>query len=128
VDQRLILHKLEQYGITPLVLRWFRSYLNNRYQLVQIPSSLSNPALIKSGVPQGSILGLILFLIFINDLPSYVGSSKPFLIADDCTLGLIFSGSDLHELGVSLRSAYIIILLNVGTVFTSAILYPFHIY
>ncbi|CAB4038093.1 Hypothetical predicted protein [Paramuricea clavata] len=99
VDHRLLLQKLEQYGITPIALKWFKSYLNDRYQVVQIASSLSNPALIKSGVPQGSILGPILFLIFINDLPSYVGSSKPFLFADDSTL--ISSGSDLHELSVS---------------------------
>ncbi|CAB3997442.1 Hypothetical predicted protein [Paramuricea clavata] len=102
VDHRLLLQKLEQYGITPIALKWFKSYLNDRYQVVQIASSLSNPALIKSGVPQGSILGPILFLIFINDLPSYVGSSKPFLFADDSTL--ISSGSDLHELSVSLKS------------------------
>ncbi|CAB3981669.1 Hypothetical predicted protein [Paramuricea clavata] len=102
VDHRLLLQKLEQYGITPIPLKWFKSYLNDRYQVVQIASSLSNPALIKSGVPQGSILGPILFLIFINDLPSYVGSSKPFLFADDSTL--ISSGSDLHELSVSLKS------------------------
>ncbi|CAB4037464.1 Hypothetical predicted protein, partial [Paramuricea clavata] len=102
VDHRLLLQKLEQYGITPIALKWFKSYLNDRYQVVKIASSLSNPALIKSGVPQGSILGPILFLIFINDLPSYVGSSKPFLFVDDSTL--ISSGSDLHELSVSLKS------------------------
>ena len=102
VDHRLLLQKLEQYGITPIALKWFKSYLNDRYQVVQITSSLSNPALIKSGVPQGSILGPILFLIFINDLSSYVGSSKPFLFADDSTL--ISSGSDLYELSVSLKS------------------------
>ncbi|CAB4014371.1 Isoleucine--tRNA ligase, cytoplasmic, partial [Paramuricea clavata] len=102
VDHRLLLQKLEQYGITPIALKWFKSYLNDRYQVVQIASSLSNPALIKSGVPQGPILGPILFLIFINDLPSYVGSSKPFLFVDDSTL--ISSGSDLHELSVSLKS------------------------
>jgi sarcosine oxidase/L-pipecolate oxidase len=102
VDRRLLLQKLEEYGITPIAKKWFKSYLNDRYQVVQIASSLSNPALIKSGVPQGSILGPILFLIFINDLPGYVGSSKPFLFADDSTL--ISSGSDLHELSVSLKS------------------------
>ena len=76
--------------------------LNDRYQQVQISSSLSNPALIKSGVPQGSILGPILFLIFINDLPTYVGRSKPFLFADDSTL--ISSGSNAQELSVSLKT------------------------
>ena len=65
---------------------------------MQIAAFLSNPALVKSGVPQGSILGPILFLIFINDLPSYVGRSKPFLFADDSTL--ISSGADPHELSL----------------------------
>ena len=56
----------------------------------------------QSGVPQGSILGPIFFLIFINNLPSYVGRSKPFLFADDSTL--ISSGADLHELSISLKA------------------------
>ena len=85
-----------------LALRWFKSFLNERYQVVQIAPSLSNPASVKCGVPQGSILGPILFLISTNDLPSYEGRSKPFLFADDFTL--ISSGSDLHELSVSLKT------------------------
>ena len=85
-DHRLLMQKLEQYGITPIALKWFKSYLNYRYQVVQIASSQCNPALIKSGLSQGSILRPILFLIFINDLPNYVASSTPFLFADGSTL------------------------------------------
>ena len=76
VDHRLLLQKLEQHGITPIALKWFKSYLNDRYQVVQNASSLSNSALIKSGMPQGSILGPILFLyLFI-----YLEESKCFAV------------------------------------------------
>ena len=102
VDHSVLLRKLELYGITPLALKWFKSYLNERYQRVEIASFLSNPALIKSGVPQGSILGPILFLIFINDLPSYLGSSEPFLFADDTTM--ISSGVNTHDLSLCLKT------------------------
>ena len=57
VDYKLLLQKLERYGVTPLTLKWFQSYLYDRYQLVQIASSLSNPSLIKSGVPVPSEMG-----------------------------------------------------------------------
>ena len=102
VDHSVLLRKLELYGITPLALNWFKSYLSERYQRVEIASFLSNPALIKSGVPQGSILGPILFFIFINDLPSYLGSSEPFLFADDTTM--ISSGVNTHDLSLCLKT------------------------
>ena len=69
VDHELLLKKLQVYGFNTNSLKWFRSYLNGRYQKVGIDGKLSEPRLIHSGVPQGSILGPIMFLLFINDLP-----------------------------------------------------------
>ena len=78
-------------------LRWFASYLTDRSQYVEINGISSDPLFILCGVPQGSILGPILFLIYINDLPE---SSKLFssLFADDTTL--LASNSDLNSLVV----------------------------
>ena len=93
---------MEQHGIIPLALRWFKSYLNENYQLLEFASSLSNPAVIKAGVTQGSILGTILFLNFINDSSRYVASCKSSLFADDTTL--VSSGADNNKLSVSLKT------------------------
>ena len=65
----LILLKMEKYGIRGVELEWFKSYLTGRKQFVQFGCSNSSVSDIKFGVPQGSILGPILFLLFFNDLP-----------------------------------------------------------
>ena len=84
VSHRILLRKLELYGIKDSALAWFRSYLSNRSQRVLFKGVLSKAMYIRIGVPQGSILGPLLFLIYINDLP---GASKLLesLFADDTT-------------------------------------------
>ena len=70
-------------GINSNLWFWFKSYLTNRFQRVKINQSLSDPLPVKSGVPQGSILGPLLFLLFINDLPTTVKHSNILSFADD---------------------------------------------
>ena len=86
IDHTLLLKKLEVYGLSTETLEWFTSYLRNRYQLVKLGNKQSNVANVPNGIPQGSILGLLLFIIFINDLPFHVTSSAIDLYADDTTL------------------------------------------
>ena len=57
------------FGVTDNKLKWFQSYLNNRAQQCLVNGQLSNPKTITCGVPQGSILGPLLFLLYINDMP-----------------------------------------------------------
>ena len=84
VNHELLLKKLELYGLYLNKLNLFNSYLNGRYQKVCIYGKLSEPLKIHSGVPQGSILGSALFLLFINDLPLGLKNNIG-LFADDST-------------------------------------------
>ena len=83
-NQRL-LHKLDHYGIRGTTLNWIQNFLTNRTHKVVVGGSSSESARVKSGVPQGTVLGPLLFLTYINDLPSTV-SSLVRIFADDCLL------------------------------------------
>ena len=86
VDHSILLSKLNHYGIRGIANSWFRSYLSNRSQFVTISHIKSSTKHIPHGVPQGSVLGPLLFLIYINDLNKAIFSSETFYFADDTHL------------------------------------------
>ena len=86
VNHQLLLKKLPGYGIKNHELGWFENYLTSRCQSAVYGNAQSAPQQIKSGVPQGSILGPILFSIYINDWPNRLLQSKILLYADDAVL------------------------------------------
>ena len=91
VDHQILLRKLESYGIQSLAL--FKSYLNGRSQMCVVNGAVSSPQPVTYGVPQGSILGPLPFLLFINDLPNCLTHSTPGLFADDTNITV--AGGDI---------------------------------
>lgn len=100
VDHSILLLKLNSYGITDTFLRMIESYLSNRYQCVEHNKVKSSLRQINIGVPQGSILGPLLFILYINDFPSISSKFTSLLYADDTAL--FFEADSPSELQESL--------------------------
>ena len=95
VNHTILLKKLSHYGIRGVCYKLFESYLTNRQQYVYVNNTISSLQVIKTGVPQGSVLGPILFLLYINDLHNVL-LCNPRLFADDTLL--LYSSKDLKQL------------------------------
>ena len=93
INHDILLYKLEYYGFRGVTLDWFESYLSNRKQYVRYQRHDSNHKIINCGVPQGFILGPLLFILYINDIVNTTSLLELILFADDTTL--LFSHPDI---------------------------------
>jgi len=88
------------YGIDHSALKWFDSYLSNCQQKCVVNGELSGARAVPFGVPQGSLIGPLLFLIYINDLPSCLSKALPQMYADDTSISI--AAGSLPELETAL--------------------------
>jgi ribonuclease P/MRP protein subunit RPP40 len=109
VNHEILLRKLEHYGVRGVANNWIKSYLHERKQFCTINNTKSRETFVRCGVPQGSIIGPLLFLLYIDDLGTTLKNMKPILFADDSNL--IISGNSLDTIETKIRSE-IPILLN----------------
>ena len=102
IDHNILLKKLDHYGIRGVSHEWFRSYLQNRQQYVKYKSFNSVSLNVDCGVPQGSVLGPLLFILYTNDLPNCLSQTKGILFADDTTIYV--SGDNKRSMFNDMRS------------------------
>ena len=106
VPHNRLLYKLKFFGVSDQAANWIKSFLSNRTQTVMLENHSSDNIPVTSGVPQGTVLGPILFLIYINDLPDYLHHSQIRLFADDSIIyRQIKSPSDCLKLQEDLEGA-----------------------
>ena len=101
VDHNIIKLKLKSLGVKESSITWFSSYLCNRSQYMTVDNVMSDPEHTSCGVPQGSILGPLLFVCYINDMPKFCGDLRPFIYADD--MALLTKNKSLEVINATLQ-------------------------
>ena len=96
IDYDILLYKLDWYGIRGKALEWFKSYLSSRKQYTEYKGTKSDEHVLTHGVPQGSVLGPLLFLLYVNDLPNFINKGRCILFADDTNI--LHSSTNVHQL------------------------------
>ena len=96
LNHEILLSKLQYYGLSDTPLKWFSSYLSERQQYVELNGSKSNTSYINTGVPQGSILGPLLFIIYINDINNASKIFQASLYADDTSLNTVINAFNVN--------------------------------
>ena len=104
VNHQILLYKLHSYGIGDGELLFIRSYLQNRTQCYSVNGEISTLQTVTCGVPQGSILGPLIFILYMNDLPAFVQETNITMHADDTSLHKAFRTS--HELKEEMIPAF----------------------
>jgi hypothetical protein len=102
IDHGILLSKLELYGITGNALSMIRSYLTDRNKKCQLGDLMSTERRVTCGIPQGSILGPLFFLVYINDLPECLNQATPRLFADDTNLTV--ARESIQEIELNMNS------------------------
>ena len=114
VDHEILLDKLDKYGIRGVCKNWITSYLSNRSQYVSFNSRNSTSSKIICGVPQGSIMGALLFILYVNDIVNVSNVLFPILFADDTNV--FIDGHNLSDMCDIMNSEMgkLIIWLNIN--------------
>ena len=101
VDHDILLKNMQRYGVSGIGHAWFTSYLQGRRQLCKVNGVSSRTEEIHCGVPQGSCLGPLLFIFYINDLPLFLENCQVAMYADDTSIS--FSARSVNDLNVTLN-------------------------
>ena len=114
IDHKILLRKLASYGIDHRALKWFDSYLSDRQQKCVVNGELSGARAVTCGVLQGSLIGPLLFLIYINDLPNCLSKALPRMYADDTSISIAASSLPELESALNTELTYLHEWLNVN--------------
>ena len=102
VDHDVLLDKLNHYGFRGIINSWFSSYLKNRTQTTQVDRHISDKAVVGCGVPQGSVLGPLLFLLYVNDIHRCSNKLRFYLFADDTNI--LYADKNLKDLETTVNN------------------------